>query len=293
MVRPARALGGHGAARPASSRATAPFSASRRRPTAAQLARRHRGRAALHHHQAAGVVGQARRRLEGGPRRQRQRHRRHHGVAGAGHVGNLVGAEDRDVHRRRRSRTNSAMPRLPRVMSTACMPRALEHRRGRRARARAASSLMRTPSACSTSDSFGVHAVRPRYSQQPVARVDEHRNRTCRGRRAERAARRDERRRHQPRAVVRHQHRVGARRRRAARGARRPRAPAASIAAPTPRSMRTTCCLAEWMPPARMRVLTGVVARRRPHHVRAVDARVQRGQQPRGRLVACRPATPA
>jgi hypothetical protein len=58
--------------------------------------------------------------------------------------------------------TNSAMPRLPRVMSTACIavgvrhlaPGALEHRR---------SSLMRIPSACSTSDSLGVHAVRPRY----------------------------------------------------------------------------------------------------------------------------------
>ena len=59
------------------------------------------------------------------------------------------------------SGTKSAMPRLPRVMSTACMPvRWSSSRPARSSTLR--SSLMRTPSACSTSDSFGVHAVRPR-----------------------------------------------------------------------------------------------------------------------------------
>ena len=51
--------------------------------------------------------------------------------------------------------------------------------------------------------------------------------------------------------------------------------------------MRTTCCLAEWMPPARMRVLTGVLRAGRAHDDRADRrARCKRRQQPPARLVA-------
>ena len=55
------------------------------------------------------------------------------------------------------------MPRLPRVTSTACMPVRRSSARPARSSASGSSSI-RTPSACSTSDSFGVHAVRPRYA---------------------------------------------------------------------------------------------------------------------------------
>ena len=50
--------------------------------------------------------------------------------------------------------------------------------------------------------------------------------------------------------------------------------------------MRTTCCLAEWMPPARMRVFTGVVRPAARAPAPRVDARVQRRDQPASRFVA-------
>ena len=65
------------------------------------------------------------------------------------------------------------------------------------------------PSACSTSDSFGVQAVSPRYSQQLVARVDQHRHRPAAGEERPHQAG-DHGRRQQPRPVVGDQHRVGA-----------------------------------------------------------------------------------
>ncbi len=52
------------------------------------------------------------------------------------------------------------MPRLPRVTSTACMPVRLSSVRPACSSASASSSI-RMPSACSTSVSFGVQAVRP------------------------------------------------------------------------------------------------------------------------------------
>ncbi len=57
--------------------------------------------------------------------------------------------------------SKSAMPRLPRVTSTAPMRVRFSSVRPARS-STAARSSMRTPSTCSTSDSFGVHAVRPR-----------------------------------------------------------------------------------------------------------------------------------
>ena len=56
------------------------------------------------------------------------------------------------------------------------------------ARARSGSSSIRTPSACSTSDSFGVHVGQAAVVEQPVARIEQHGHR--RRRRARRAARR-------------------------------------------------------------------------------------------------------
>ena len=54
------------------------------------------------------------------------------------------------------------MPRLPRVISTHDMPVCSSSLRPARSSARLLSSIF-TPSTCSTSDSFGVQAVRPRY----------------------------------------------------------------------------------------------------------------------------------
>ena len=56
---------------------------------------------------------------------------------------------------------NSAMPRLPRVISTAVARVLSSTARPARSSARALSPI-RVSSACSTSDSFGVQAVMPR-----------------------------------------------------------------------------------------------------------------------------------
>ena len=223
----------------------------------AQLVGGDRRRAALHHDEPAGVVGQPRRLAERRARRERQRHRRDHGIAGAGDVGDLVGAEDRNVIGRPvrlEERHAAAAARDEHGAGTA---RARSSSRPARS-STSRSSPIRTPSSCSTSDSFGVHAVMPRKSQQRVARIDEHGAAGRLGAAAARVARAHERRRHQAGAVVGDEQRVGA-----AHAAQQPRfecartvgvvdAPAAA------RSMRTTCCFAECTPPARMRVLVGV-----------------------------------
>ena len=49
---------------------------------------------------------------------------------------------------------------------------------------------------------------------------------------------------------------------------------------PSSRSMRTICCFAEWIPPARMRVLTGVRYPRVRTMAPAMDAGRQAGHQP-------------
>jgi hypothetical protein len=58
--------------------------------------------------------------------------------------------------------SNSAMPRLPRVTSTALMRVRFSSARPARSSTCARSSIV-TPSTCSTSDSFGVQAVSPWY----------------------------------------------------------------------------------------------------------------------------------
>ena len=57
--------------------------------------------------------------------------------------------------------SNSAMPRLPRVTSTADIRVRFNKARPARSSTVLLSPIF-TPSTCSTSDSFGVHAVRPR-----------------------------------------------------------------------------------------------------------------------------------
>ena len=123
-------------------------------------ARDDRGGTALHDDQAAGMIGEPRRLAERRARGQRQRERGDHRVAGASHVGDLIGADDRNVIGRLCSGSNSAMPRLPRVISTARdRSRCSSVRPARSSASR--SSPIRTPSSASTSDSLGVHAVMP------------------------------------------------------------------------------------------------------------------------------------
>ena len=122
---------------------------------------------------------------------------------------------------------------------------ASQQQRGRRARARRGSSSMRTPSTCSTSDSFGVQVVRPRYSSSAVARIDEHGNR--RGA-ATAARRRAGSRRRAPASPGRSRSPTAARashdsRERRATSARTRRLTASASGQPVSRSMRTTCCL--------------------------------------------------
>ena len=57
---------------------------------------RNGGGAALHHDDAAGVVRQLRSVFGGGAGGQGRGERGDHGVAGAGDIGHLVGAEDRE-----------------------------------------------------------------------------------------------------------------------------------------------------------------------------------------------------
>ena len=52
------------------------------------------------------------------------REHREHGIAGAGDIGDLVGAEDRDVRGRRRRSSARVIPWLPRVASRNRAPRA-------------------------------------------------------------------------------------------------------------------------------------------------------------------------
>ena len=101
--------------------------------------------------------------------------------------------------------SKTAMPRLPRVTTTAAILVRSSMRRPARSSTRRLSS-MRTPSACSTSDSFGAHAVRPRYASARSA------SRPARARPRAADAIRDvarEGRRDQARAVVRDQHGIG------------------------------------------------------------------------------------
>ena len=213
---------------------------------------------ALHHDEPAGVVREPGGFVERRAGRQRQAEGRDDRVAGAGHVRDLVGSEDRNV--------NVGLPRLEERHAAAA---ARDEQRlhagaaaaacGRPARARSTSSSIRMPS-----DLLDLRLVRRARRQaavveQPVAAVDQHRDgpppRPLR-QRPRGSTRRA------PASRGRIRSRTGARRRsrpapgqlRGERAARRPRA----SGQPVSRSMRTTCCFAEWTPPARMRVLTGV-----------------------------------
>ena len=172
---------------------------------------------------------------------------------------------------------NSAIPRLPRVMSTRLHARAPQQRPARPLEHVPDRRRCECRATCSTSDSFGVQVVSPRIVEQPIAAVDQDRDaRRRRVRAIERAANdRGERRRDETRAVVGQQHGVavgeGRHQLRRERAARRRRA----SGQPASRSMRTTCCFAEWTPPARIRVLTGVRYSRRAHDARAIDAAVK------------------
>ena len=144
---------------------------------------------------------------------------------------------------------------------------------------------MRTPSSC-----FDLRLVRrahrhPAVVEQRVARVDQHR-RLHAARAAQDALRsRDER------AASRGRCRS---RRRAARRSGRGRSTTrraiairtcSGIGPRAARSTRTTCCLAEWTPPARIRVLVGVVRPRWRDDVADVDPLAHRLEQPPARLV--------
>ena len=99
--------------------------------------------------------------------------------------------------------SKTAMPRLPRVMTTARIRVCSSRRRPARSSTRRLSS-MRTPSACSTSDSLGAQAS-PAIAGEGVARVDEDRNPP----RPRQRASCGQRRRDEARAVVGDQHGVG------------------------------------------------------------------------------------
>ena len=184
----------------------------------------------------------------------------HHRVAGAGDVGDLVASRRSGCARSAGPGSNSAMPRLPRVTSTACMPRAPQH-----ASRPARSSTSQVVVDADAEHLLDLRLVRRARRQaavveQRVARVDQHRHAAgaaaaCR--RSAHALRRA------PASRARSRSRRSARRRRPASAATRllgERAATArrAVDRPDSRSMRTTCCLAEWTPPARMRVLTGV-----------------------------------
>ena len=126
-----------------------------RRIARAQLRRRDGRGASLHDDEPAGVVRQPRGLVERRAGGERQRQRRDDGVARAGDVGNLVGAEDRRCARVgapartapcRGCRASRARP-PSRSASARSVPPARARRRRRRCRRQAAARL-RTRSAC-------------------------------------------------------------------------------------------------------------------------------------------------
>ena len=176
-----------------------------------------------------------------------------HGVAGAGHVGHLVAAVDRDVEGR--------LPGLEERHAVAA-PGDEDGLHAQAAQQRAAGRLeplprswpIGTPSAASTSGSFGRDRRHPAEGEEREARVDRDRDAP--------PARERHRRSHQlpgeqAESVVADEH--ARRRARGSAGAAQHRPPGGAPGGePRGRSMRTICCFVECTPPPRMRLLTGV-----------------------------------
>ena len=172
------------------------------------------------------------------------------------------------------------MPRLPRVISTACAPvrrsrsaaGLLEHLAGRRRCGCRAPAPLPPRSACTSSgrdsragDTASRRAAAP-AGAAPGARAP--------------SRWRGELGRDEPGAVVGQQRRRRSRRAPADSSLANARLTSSVSGQPVSRSIRTTCCFAECTPPARMRVFTGVRY--------CVDSHDVRASTPRGKLASSR-----